>query len=184
MYTIAFIDRTNISLALSRIGRDLHLDPQQAGTVAGIFFWGYLALQIPGGHLAKHWSAKKFISVLLVLWALFAGSCNIGLAFFWVDFGPLELACDAGRRRFIAVFVAGDLAGIYRGPSFGGSFATRGRAPSAGRDSASRVVCAGRIGKSFLSSRAVAASGVSSGSHLFLFREWADGAVILAAQRH
>ena len=63
MYTIAFIDRTNISLALPHISRDLHLDPQQAGTVAGIFFWGYLALQIPGGHLAKHWSAKKFISV-------------------------------------------------------------------------------------------------------------------------
>src|SRR5216683_2170485 len=39
MYTIAFIDRTNISLALPRISRDLHLDPQQAGTVAGIFFW-------------------------------------------------------------------------------------------------------------------------------------------------
>src|SRR6266404_5025893 len=76
MYTIAFIDRTNISLALPRIGRDLHLDPQQTGTVAGIFFWGYLALQIPGGHLAKHWSAKKFISVLLVVWAIFAVGCG------------------------------------------------------------------------------------------------------------
>src|SRR6201993_3764853 len=77
MYTIAFIDRTNISLALPRISRDLHLDPQQAGTVAGIFFWGYLALQIPGGHLAKHWSAKKFISILLVAWALFAVGCGL-----------------------------------------------------------------------------------------------------------
>src|SRR5229473_4887625 len=77
MYTIAFIDRTNISLALPRIGRDLHLDPQQAGTVAGIFFWGYLALQIPGGHLAKHWSAKKFISILLVVWACFAVLCGL-----------------------------------------------------------------------------------------------------------
>lgn len=77
MYTIAFIDRTNISLALPRISRDLHLDPQQAGTVAGIFFWGYLALQIPGGHLAKHWSAKKFISVLLVVWAIFAVGCGM-----------------------------------------------------------------------------------------------------------
>jgi sugar phosphate permease len=76
MYTIAFIDRTNISLALPRISRDLHLDPQQAGTVAGIFFWGYLALQIPGGHLAKHWSAKKFISILLVAWAIFAVGCG------------------------------------------------------------------------------------------------------------
>ena len=76
MYTIAFIDRTNISLALPRIRHDLHIDPQQAGTVAGIFFWGYLALQIPGGHLAKHWSPKKFISVLLVAWALFAVGCG------------------------------------------------------------------------------------------------------------
>jgi MFS family permease len=76
MYTIAFIDRTNISLALPRISRDLHLDPQQAGTVAGIFFWGYLALQIPGGHLAKHWSPRKFISVLLVAWSLFAIGCG------------------------------------------------------------------------------------------------------------
>lgn len=76
MYTIAFIDRTNISLALPRISHDLHLDPQQAGNVAGIFYWGYLALQIPGGHLAKHWSPKKFISVLLVAWAICAVGCG------------------------------------------------------------------------------------------------------------
>jgi MFS family permease len=76
MYTIAFIDRTNISLALPRISHDLHLDPQQAGTVAGIFYWGYLALQIPGGHLAKWWSPKKFISVLLVAWAVAAVGCG------------------------------------------------------------------------------------------------------------
>jgi sugar phosphate permease len=76
MYTIAFIDRTNISLALPRISHDLHLDPQQAGNVAGIFYWGYLALQIPGGHLAKHWSPKKFISVLLIAWAVCAIGCG------------------------------------------------------------------------------------------------------------
>jgi MFS family permease len=77
MYTIAFIDRTNISLALPHISRDLRLDPQQAGTVAGIFFWGYLVLQIPGGHLAKRWSAKRFISILLVVWAIFAIGCGL-----------------------------------------------------------------------------------------------------------
>src|SRR5207245_6520060 len=88
MYTIAFIDRTNISLALSRISRDLHVDPQQAGTVAGIFFWGYLALQIPGGHLAKHWSAKRFISVLLLVWALFAIGCGLAV--------PITNFCGSG----------------------------------------------------------------------------------------
>jgi sugar phosphate permease len=77
MYTIAFVDRTNISLALPRISHDLNMDPQQAGTVAGIFYWGYLALQIPGGHLAKWWSPKKFISVLLVLWAACAIGCGL-----------------------------------------------------------------------------------------------------------
>ncbi|HEY2820484.1 MAG TPA: MFS transporter [Candidatus Acidoferrum sp.] len=76
MYTIAFIDRTNISLALPRISHDLGLDPVQAGKVAGIFYWGYLALQIPGGHLAKYWSPKKFISVLLVFWAVCAVGCG------------------------------------------------------------------------------------------------------------
>src|SRR5438309_11460016 len=69
MYTIAFIDRTNISLALPHISRDLHLYPQQAGSVAGVFFWGYLALQIPGGHLSTHWRSKRFISALSLLWA-------------------------------------------------------------------------------------------------------------------
>ena len=77
MYTIAFVDRTNISLALPRISHDLQMDPQQAGTVAGIFYWGYLALQIPGGHLAKWWSPKKFISVLLMVWAVCAMGCGL-----------------------------------------------------------------------------------------------------------
>jgi sugar phosphate permease len=89
MYTIAFIDRTNISLALPRISHDLQMDPQQAGTVAGIFYWGYLALQIPGGHLAKWWSPKKFISLLLLVWAVCAMGC--GLAHSYHDLLVLRL---------------------------------------------------------------------------------------------
>jgi MFS family permease len=77
MYTISFIDRTNISLALPHISRDLHLDPVQAGSIAGVFYAGYWLLQIPGGHLAKHWSAKKFISVLMVVWGASAVGCGL-----------------------------------------------------------------------------------------------------------
>jgi MFS family permease len=86
MYTIAFIDRTNISVALSSISRDLHMDPAQAGSAAGIFFWGYLVLQIPGGYLARRWSAKWFVAILLVAW----GACSVGTGLvhtgrqFWV----------------------------------------------------------------------------------------------------
>ncbi len=81
MYTVAFINRTSISMALPSISRDFHMNPTQAGSVAGIFFWGYLILQIPGGYLAEHWSAKKFVAILLVVW----GACAVagGLVHTW-----------------------------------------------------------------------------------------------------
>jgi MFS family permease len=50
------------------------MSPPQAGASAGVFFWGYLVLQIPGGYLAQRWSAKRFVSILLVLW----GACSVG----------------------------------------------------------------------------------------------------------
>jgi sugar phosphate permease len=72
MYTIAYIDRTNISLALPAMSHQLGMDPQQAGNAAGAFFWGYIVLQIPGGYLARRWSAKRLIGLLLVLWGVCA----------------------------------------------------------------------------------------------------------------
>jgi sugar phosphate permease len=76
-YTIAYIDRTNISMALPSLSRDLHMDSAQAGNAAGIFFWGYLLLQVPGGHLANRWSAKRFISILMVAWGVAAVGCGL-----------------------------------------------------------------------------------------------------------
>ncbi len=84
MYTVAFIDRTNISLALPSMSRDLHMSPTQAGDAAGIFFWGYLLLQIPGGYLAHRWSAKRFVSIALVAWGVCAVGC--GLVHSWREF--------------------------------------------------------------------------------------------------
>jgi MFS family permease len=81
MYTISYVDRTNIALALdpkiSTMMRDLALDDAMKSTVAGIFFWGYLALQIPAGHLANRWSAKKVIAILLVFWGVCAAGCGL-----------------------------------------------------------------------------------------------------------
>lgn len=77
MYTIAFVDRTNVSLALPSMSRDLHMDPAQAGAASGIFFLGYVLLQIPAGYLASHWSPKKLISIMLVLW----GACSAATGF-------------------------------------------------------------------------------------------------------
>ncbi len=81
MYTISYIDRTNIALALdpniSSMMQDLAMDDAMKSTAAGIFFWGYLALQIPAGHLANRWSAKKVIAILLVFWGICAIGCGL-----------------------------------------------------------------------------------------------------------
>jgi MFS family permease len=77
MYAIAFINRTNVSQALPSMSRDLHMNSLQAGAVAGIFFWGYLLLQVPGGYLASRWSTKQFVSILLVVWGCCAAGCGL-----------------------------------------------------------------------------------------------------------
>src|SRR5207253_9317070 len=110
--------------------------------------------------------------------------CDIGIAFFWMDFGPLELACDAGRRRLITFCLAGDLAFIYSRSSRGGVLASGRRALPSGRNLASRVFWTRGTGDGPVPSGSTASAGVSSSGHLFLLCQRADGTVVLAAERH
>lgn len=69
IYIIAYMDRVNIGFAMaSGMNKELGISSTSAGLAAGIFFWGYLVLQIPGGHIAEHRSAKKFIAVTILAW--------------------------------------------------------------------------------------------------------------------
>ena len=85
MYTISYVDRTNISLALdpkiSSMMKDLVMDDEMKGKLAGIFFIGYVLMQIPGGHLASRWSARKLISLCLVAWGICAIGCGLSKSF-------------------------------------------------------------------------------------------------------
>jgi MFS family permease len=87
IYVICYIDRTNISFALPHLKDDMHLSGAQQGLASGIFFWGYLLLQIPGGYLAERWSAKRWIAILLVLWSVAAVASGLTHTF-----GELVLA--------------------------------------------------------------------------------------------
>lgn len=72
MYTIAFIDRINIGVAIPAMSKDLHFGTTVSGLASGIFFFGYLVLQLPGGHLAERRSAKWLVFTLLLIWGVFA----------------------------------------------------------------------------------------------------------------
>ncbi|MDR3560928.1 MAG: MFS transporter [Negativicutes bacterium] len=69
LYVISFMDRMNISFAIAGgMNQSLGLTMTVAGLAAGIFFIGYMFLQIPGGHMAEHRSAKKFILWTIIGW--------------------------------------------------------------------------------------------------------------------
>jgi len=89
LFTIAFLDRANISMVLPSITQSFHITSRQAGDVAGVFYWGYVLLQIPAGHLASHWSTKGVISILLIAMILFAIGC--GLARTWRELWVMRL---------------------------------------------------------------------------------------------
>lgn len=72
IYIIAYIDRVNIGFGLTQIREALNMSASQAGFASGIFFIGYLILQVPGGYLAQKWSAKKVVTILMVLWGIMA----------------------------------------------------------------------------------------------------------------
>jgi len=85
MYTISYVDRTNVALALdptiSTMMGDLQMDDKMKGHAAGIFFFGYVLLQIPGGYWANRWSARKIISIFLICWGICAVGCGLARTF-------------------------------------------------------------------------------------------------------
>jgi sugar phosphate permease len=85
MYTISYVDRTNVALALdpqiSTMMKDLLMDDRLKGQAAGVFFVGYALLQIPAGYLASRWSPKKLIAIFLVLWGACAVGCGLAASF-------------------------------------------------------------------------------------------------------
>lgn len=68
---ISYMDRVNIAFAMpGGMDDELGITASMAGLAGGIFFIGYLFLQVPGGKIAVHGSGKKFIGWSLVAWAV------------------------------------------------------------------------------------------------------------------
>ncbi|MGA0560857.1 MFS transporter [Ancylobacter sp. VNQ12] len=81
VYIISFMDRTNISYAFAGIGQEFNVGKADQGFAGGIFFIGYTLFQIPGGWLATHWSAKKSIGIMILLWGSAAIWCGLARSF-------------------------------------------------------------------------------------------------------
>ncbi|WP_043328059.1 MFS transporter [Curvibacter gracilis] len=80
MFFINFLDRTAISFAgPNGMSKDLALSAAQFGMAAGIFFVGYIVLEIPSNLALHKYGARRWLSRIMVSWGV------VALLFTWVS---------------------------------------------------------------------------------------------------
>lgn len=74
LYLAAYLDRANVGFAKLRMASDLKFSEEVFGLGIGIFFLGYLILEIPGALLVERWSARKWFARILISWGLISAA--------------------------------------------------------------------------------------------------------------
>jgi ACS family tartrate transporter-like MFS transporter len=77
LYIIAYLDRANVAFAKLPMVADLGFSEAIFGLGSGLFFIGYFLLEIPGCLIVERWSARLWMSRILVTW----GICTVLIGF-------------------------------------------------------------------------------------------------------
>jgi MFS family permease len=98
MFFINFLDRTAVGFAApSGMNQDLGLTAAQFGFASGVFFVGYILLEVPSNLALRRFGARRWLARIMVSWGL------VALLFTWVqDFPQL-----VGLRFLLGVAEAG-----------------------------------------------------------------------------
>jgi ACS family tartrate transporter-like MFS transporter len=76
LYIVSYLDRANVAFAKLQMSKLPGFTEDVFGWGFGIFFVGYLLLEIPGALLVEHWSARKWFARILITW----GFCSAAMA--------------------------------------------------------------------------------------------------------
>lgn len=71
-YFLNYIDRTNIAFAKLTMSEDLGLTETAYGLASGLFFVGYILLEVPSNLALHKFGARRWIARILVSWGLIA----------------------------------------------------------------------------------------------------------------
>jgi MFS transporter, ACS family, tartrate transporter len=107
LYIIAFLDRMNVGAAALQMPGDLGFNDKVVGLGAGMFFIGYVVLEIPGALIAERWSARRWIARIMISWGIITalmGFIYTAREFYWVRF--LVGAAEAGFFPAVIVYVS------------------------------------------------------------------------------
>jgi MFS transporter, ACS family, tartrate transporter len=110
IYFLAYLDRANLGVAKLRMQHDLGFSDAVIGFGAGIFFLGYLLLDIPGSLIVERWSARKWIARIMISWGLCATLMGLlGMPLF----GSVGLTTQFyGMRLLLGIAEAGFFPGV------------------------------------------------------------------------
>jgi ACS family tartrate transporter-like MFS transporter len=90
LYIINFLDRVNIGYAALTMNPDLGITPGIFGIISGIFFIGYIVLEIPSNRMLKRLGARIWIPRIMITWGLMV-----------ICIGFSRNAFDVGLFRFL-----------------------------------------------------------------------------------
>jgi MFS transporter, ACS family, tartrate transporter len=89
LYVTNYIDRTSVAFAALGMSSDLGMNDRTLGLAAGMFFLGYIALQIPGAILVERWSARRAIALVMIAWGCataLTGLIHTASQLYWARF--------------------------------------------------------------------------------------------------
>jgi MFS transporter, ACS family, tartrate transporter len=72
LYVVSFLDRINIGFAALTMNRDLGINAEQFGFLAGIFFFGYFIFEIPSNLLLHKFGARVWLTRIIITWGILA----------------------------------------------------------------------------------------------------------------
>jgi len=111
MFFVNFLDRVSISFAgPSGMNHDLGLSAAQFGFAAGVFFIGYILLEIPSNLALHRYGARVWLARIMVTWgivtALFTWVQNVE-QLYWLRFflGVAEAGFFPGAILFLSLWV-------------------------------------------------------------------------------
>jgi MFS transporter, ACS family, glucarate transporter len=136
---VAFLDRTNISIAGSSLASAYHLSKVQLGWIFSSFLAGYALFQTPGGRLADHFGPRRVLAAGVVWWGIFTAltaalPSQIGGALFLLIsirflLGAGEAVVYPASNQFVARWIPAQERGKANGWIFAGVGAGAGLSP-------------------------------------------------------
>jgi ACS family glucarate transporter-like MFS transporter len=137
--SVAFLDRTNISIAGLQISKEYGMGNQQLGWIFSAFLIGYALFQVPAGWLAARFGPRRVLTLSLVWWGVATAVTTMipaGIGHTVALLVAIRFALGAGEavmypsaNQYVARWIPAEERGLINGLIFAGVGAGSGLTP-------------------------------------------------------